>query len=98
MIRIFVKITVFYIYLTRFKLFQIFVLLLCLLSDEINTYIKCSDYTCSYTYIVYTYYIFCQFHEIVLIKSFYFMMSLLIYNLTSTQVKYHIEGQIQKSS
>ena len=27
-------------------------LLLCLLSDEIDTYIKCSDCTCSYTYIV----------------------------------------------
>ena len=32
--------------------FQFFLLLLCLLSDEINTYIKCSDCTRSYTYIV----------------------------------------------
>ena len=32
--------------------FSFFLLLLCLLSDEINTYIKCSDFTCSYTYIV----------------------------------------------
>ena len=64
--------------------FSIFLMLLCLLSDEINTYyIKCCDCTCSYTYIVLAI-ILSQFHEIVLVKSFYFMMSLLIYNLTST--------------
>ena len=53
--RIFIKVTVF-LHLPlehkNFKFVLILLLLLCLLSDEINKYIKCSDCTCSYTYIV----------------------------------------------
>ena len=52
--RIFIKVTVFLHlpleHVLNFVL--IFLLLLCLLSDEINIYIKCSDCTYSYTYIV----------------------------------------------
>ena len=52
--RIFIKVTVF-LHLPLEHVFNfvlILLLLLCVLSDGINKYIKCSDCTCSYTYIV----------------------------------------------
>ena len=52
--QIFIKVTVFLHLLLEhvFNFVLILLLLLCLLSDEINNYIKCSDCTCSYIFVV----------------------------------------------